>query len=313
MNGNISIGSRVVLRYKLPPGYSHPMTDVIGILEGADPIAVRSGDGRLVQVSADQVIALKTLSARPIRIGEIRNLETAAAAAWPGVEQAWIDGWLLRAGHGFTGRANSALPLGGAGTVAGFDASTFERIRQWFGDRGLPTLLLLPDRLGTAPDGWTSEKETIVMAADLGNVTLPLGPPVTSFADRPDHNWLSTYDAHGDPAYVEAVLTAVVGSATFGAIGNTDTTLAIGRAALTEAPDGKRWVGLTGIHVAPEHRRHGIGSLICGDLLFWGRQNGATHAYLQVSAENSAAIALYERLGFVEHHRYRYATDPVGG
>jgi GNAT superfamily N-acetyltransferase len=273
------------------------MTDVIGILEGADPIAVRSGDGRLVQVSADQAIALKTLSARPIRIGEIRNLETAAAAAWPGVEQAWIDGWLLRAGHGFTGRANSALPLG-AGTVAGFDASTIERIRQWFGDRGLPTLLLLPDRLGTAPDGWTSEKETIVMAADLGSVTLPLGPPVTSFADRPDHNWLSTYDAHGDPAYVEAVLTAVVGSATFGAIGNTDTTLAIGRAALTEAPDGKRWV---------------IGSLICGDLLSWGRQNGATHAYLQVSAENSAAIALYERLGFVEHHRYRYATDPVGG
>ena len=77
------------------------------------------------------------------------------------------------------------------------------------------------------------------MAADLGNVTLPLGPPVTSFADRPDHNWLSMYDAHGDPAYVEAVLTAVVGSATFGAIGNTDTTLAIGRAALTEAPDHK--------------------------------------------------------------------------
>ena len=109
------------------------MTDVIGLHEGADPIAVRSGDGRLVQVSADQVIALKTLSARPIRIGEIRNLETAAAAAWPGVEQAWIDGWLLRAGHGFTGRANSALPLGGAGTVAGFDASTIERIRQWFG------------------------------------------------------------------------------------------------------------------------------------------------------------------------------------
>ncbi|MBW4816196.1 GNAT family N-acetyltransferase [Rhodococcus sp. D-46] len=303
----------MVLRYKLPPGYSHPMTDVIGILEGADPIAVRAGDGRLVQVSADQVIALKSLSARPIRIGEIRNLETAAAAAWPGVEQAWIDGWLLRAGHGVTGRANSALPLGGAGAVAGFDASTIERIRQWFGDRGLPTLLLLPDRLGTAPDGWSSEKETIVMAADLGNVTLPLGPPVTSFADRPDHNWLSMYDAHGDPAYVEAVLTAVVGTATFGAIGNTDTTLAIGRAALTEAPDHKRWVGLTGIHVAPEHRRHGIGSLICGDLLSWGRENGATHAYLQVSADNFAAIALYEQLGFVEHHRYRYATDPVGG
>ena len=31
------IGSRVVMRYKLPPGYAHPMTDVIGELVSLDP------------------------------------------------------------------------------------------------------------------------------------------------------------------------------------------------------------------------------------------------------------------------------------
>lgn len=288
------------------------MTDVIGILEGVDPVAVRSPDGRVVQVSADQVIALKALAARPIRVGDIRNLEDAAAAAWPGVEQAWIDGWLLRAGHGVSDRANSALPLGGAGAVASAAATTVERIRRWFTDRGLPAVLLLPDRLGGAPDGWGRSKETVVMAADLENVTLPLGPAVTSFAARPDEQWHSMYDAEGDRAHVDAVLTAVAGTVTFGTIGNRDATLAVGRAACTQAPDGRRWVGLTGIRVAPDHRRHGIGSLICGDLLAWGREHGATHGYLQCSADNSAALALYRRLGFVEHHRYRYATDPVG-
>ncbi len=113
------VGTRVVLRYRLPAGYSHPMTDVIGELVALDPaVVVRTADSRLVQVAPDAVVALKALGARPIRTGEIRALENAAAAAWPGLEQGWIDGWLLRAGAGFTGRANSATPLGDPGTVA---------------------------------------------------------------------------------------------------------------------------------------------------------------------------------------------------
>jgi ribosomal protein S18 acetylase RimI-like enzyme len=41
-------------------------------------------------------------------------------------------------------------------------------------------------------------------------------------------------------------------------------------------------------------------------LLEWGAERGATTAYLQVLGDNEPALALYERLGFVEHHRYRY-------
>ena len=43
------------------------------------------------------------------------DLERVAAAHWRGTEEEWLGDWLLRAASGFTGRANSALPLGDPG------------------------------------------------------------------------------------------------------------------------------------------------------------------------------------------------------
>ncbi|MDI9916172.1 GNAT family N-acetyltransferase [Rhodococcus sp. IEGM 1379] len=286
----ISIGSRVVLRYKLPPGYSHPMTDVIGVLESTDPITVRRSDGRVVTVSSDQVIALKALAARPIRIGDIRNLEVAAAAGSRGVEQARIDGWLLRVGHS-PGSTDSAIPLGEPGSTASRTAETLAGIRAWFADRGRPTTLLLPDRLGTAPPAWLSGGEGIMFAADLDN--LPPTPQQST----------TTLDVTSDP----------VAAVAHGMVGSDDTmVLATGRASVTDAPDNRRWVGLTDIDVTDQHRRHGIGALICTDLIAWGRTLGATHAYVAVPENNVAGLATAHALGFVEHHRYRYASAPVG-
>lgn len=42
----------------------------------------------------------------------IIELERTAAAHWRGTEEQWLGDWLLRAAEGFTGRANSVLPLG---------------------------------------------------------------------------------------------------------------------------------------------------------------------------------------------------------
>jgi N-acetylglutamate synthase len=60
------------------------------------------------------------------------------------------------------------------------------------------------------------------------------------------------------------------------------------RAAVTDAPDGTRWVGLSAPHEA---------------LLAWGAHRGATRAYIAV-AEHDAGLA--ESLGFRLHHRRRY-------
>jgi N-acetylglutamate synthase len=106
------VGARVVVRYRLPAGSVPPLTDVIGHLLTVGPtVTVRTKRGDVVEIAADDVVAIKGLSAAPVRTGDIRNLEHAAALAWPGVEQQWLGGWLLRFGHGSTRRANSAVPL----------------------------------------------------------------------------------------------------------------------------------------------------------------------------------------------------------
>lgn len=67
MTTDLPLGTRVVLRYRLPPGSSHPLTDVVGELVGLDPLAVRDRRGRVVEVDAGRVVAIKAVPPRPER------------------------------------------------------------------------------------------------------------------------------------------------------------------------------------------------------------------------------------------------------
>lgn len=311
---DIALGRRVVLRYQLPSGYPQSMTDVIGELISLDPPTVRAADGQTVSVAPERVIALKALGPRPIRTREIRALESAAAYAWPGRTHARLDGWLLRAGDGYTRRANSAVPLGDSTGPAVISAETLQQIGEWYAAHGLPVRLALPDRLAPAPPGWHSSGETVVLAIDIDNFVLPQGPSMVRTVAEPDAAWLRLHGTQGeDPATaprppVPEVITAVHdGAVGFASLGLPEP-IAIGRGAVTTAADGRRWIGLSCVAVAAAHRRHGLGTLVCAELIRWGHGLGATHAYLQVESENTGALALYRELGFVEHHRYRYAT-----
>jgi ribosomal protein S18 acetylase RimI-like enzyme len=48
-----------------------------------------------------------------------------------------------------------------------------------------------------------------------------------------------------------------------------------------------------------------------GELVEWAAERGASTTYLQTRGDNPAALALYDRLGFVTHHTYRYLTPPA--
>ncbi|WP_124713647.1 N-acetylglutamate synthase, CG3035 family [Mycolicibacterium nivoides] len=295
-----ALGSRVSLRYRLPAGSAKPLTDVIGHLERLDPtVLIRTKDGELVDISPADIVSVRELSHAPVRASEIRALEHAAALAWPGVEQQWLGGWLLRAGHGVTSRANSAIPLGVSAQIADLSA-----VRDWYRERNLPAWLALPERL--LPIRTPGIKPARVMVRELPAAGAPRPPGVT-LAQQPDAQWLAIYEREV-PA---DVLTAVVdGVLTFATVPD----CAVGRGAVTTAPDGAAWLGISSVRVSPAHRRRGHARAVCEVLQAWGAEAGAGQAYVQVEVDNHAAIALYTALGFRLHHQTRYvaAEDVLG-
>lgn len=68
---------------------------------------------------------------------------------------------------------------------------------------------------------------------------------------------------------------------------------------------------LESIVVAGEFRRQGIGSELLQAVIAWSQERGAQCVELEVRVGNRAAIALYERAGFVsEGLRRGYYRDP---
>jgi ribosomal protein S18 acetylase RimI-like enzyme len=282
------VGNRVVVRYRLPAGSVPPLTDVVGHLESQGPtLRVRTKRGDVVEVAADDVVTIKILAAQPVRTGDIRNLEHAAALAWPGAEHEWMGGWLLRFGHGSTRRANSAVPL----EVSTGDLAT---LIDWYVARGVAPLVAVPDRLYRIPVGVATDAENLVMTGELRSAASGV-----AISAAPDDDWLRLYQREVPVDVLTAVINGEVAFATIAGAG-------VGRAAVTDAPDGTRWVGLSAVHVVEEARRRGVARELCAALLNWGGERDATRAYVQVLADNAAAIGLYQSMGFTVHHRSRY-------
>jgi [ribosomal protein S18]-alanine N-acetyltransferase len=65
--------------------------------------------------------------------------------------------------------------------------------------------------------------------------------------------------------------------------------------------------------VAPDARRRGLGRKLVARFLYQARLRGAESAFLEVSAENAPAIALYESAGFAKAGvRRGYYQTPEG-
>ena len=288
-------GTRVTVRHRRPAGSIPPLTDVVGhLLEIAPLVRVRTKTGSVVQLAPADVVAVRILSDAPVRTSEIRALEHAAALAWPGVEQHWLDGWLLRAGHGVTHRANSAVPL-----QISADQAAIPAIVKWYEQRDVTPRLAIADRLFPT-SGWYPQR--LIGAGQHANRMLvrEVGTaepdPSVRLSALPDENWLRFYQRE----IPVDVLTAVVdGELVFG----THPDAATARASVTDAPDGTRWVGLSAVRADP---RHDAGRALCEALLAWGVARGATRGYIRIPDDDHAAASLAHSLGFTLHHRARY-------
>ena len=284
------LGTRVTVRYRRPAGSVPPLTDVIGHLLGITPLVrVRTKTGAVMQFAPADVVAVRTLSDAPVRTSQIRALEHAAASAWPGVEQHWLDGWLLRAGHGVTHRANSAVPLDSSADQAAIPA-----IVEWYRRRDLTPRLAIADRLLQLTGA--GEHANRMLVRDMHTAE---PDPSVRLSARPDEDWLRLYQRQ----IPVDVLTAVVeGELVFGRHPDASTA----RASVTDAPDGTRWVGLSAVRLADPQQD--AGRALCEALLAWGAARGATRGYIRILDDDHGAASLARSLGFTLHHRARYFT-----
>lgn len=300
------------------------VSDVIGLIESVDPLVIRTPDGTVHRIPAVEVVVLKTLADRPVRTSDIRAVEQATAAAFPGITNETVDGWLMRAGDGITERSNSAVPLGpGTGT----SPVPVDRIREFYRSHELPPKLLVPDRIARPAEqlvrmpGAVAGPEIIVMTRTLDGQLpgIPDTPAATdgarvefSVAEEPDDSWLSLYHFRGEPLPEHALrLLAgrIDGELGFASLTVDGELVAVTRGTVT-AGGREHHLGYSAVEVSPAWRRQGLGRLMGTSMLHWGHRHGATRSYLQVISSNTAGRALYLSLGFAEHHRHRCITLP---
>ena len=242
------------------------------------------------------------------------ELERLMSRGWQGTEVELLGEWLLRAGSGFTGRANSVLPLGSPGCEL---PDALAAVDAFYRRRNQPSMFQIPVGADTAEldghltaCGWTVFNASVVLTADLARARAATPPAVSGlsarFSDRPDQAWLTGYQYRGSALPQSAVQVLVnAENVIFASLHDDLGQVAVVRGVLTDG-----WLGVTALTVDESRRRGGAGSTLMGELLRWADRQGAHSVYLQVAADNAAALALYGRLSFTEHHRYHYRRGP---
>ncbi|MET7373580.1 GNAT family N-acetyltransferase [Micromonospora arida] len=316
------VGHRIVVRRIVGiregrPLFSDALGELVELSETHLTLATAQGP---LRVPVAQVHRAKRVppTRRPTASAVVA-LERAADEAWPAPTRGRLGDWLLRSAEGWTGRANSALPIGDPDRPL---AAAVDAVERWYAERGQPALINTPLPLaapvGAELDarGWGTRPPTLVQTAPL---PLPAWTPtggqadgwdsaVVELATAPSDEWLAIAAGRkgGLPDAARHVLTAV-DQVRFAHVYAEGTLVAVGRGTVTGQG---RWLGLSLIEVLPAARRQGLARRVIHELASWGVSGGATHAFLQVEQRNTAAVALYQRLGLVTHHTYLTRVAP---
>ncbi|MDQ4119157.1 MAG: GNAT family N-acetyltransferase, partial [Actinomycetota bacterium] len=271
----------------------------------APTLRVRTRGGT-VRVRVDDVVAVRAVPpARPRRPSwaAVQRLERICADAWPAPVVRELGAWRLRAGGGFSRRANSALAVGDPGMPV---PDALAEVRRFAAAHGIRPVVASPQGSpwwrAVRDEGWEPGDESIALVAGLDTLT-GAGPPLAiTFAAEPSPQWWAVFGETGDDPDRRAVVVPDGLALGFGQAHAGDGTPAgVVRAALVEDH-----VYLSRLEVLPEARRAGVASALTAAAARWGVERGGRYAVLQVLRRNDAARALYERLGCVEHHRYHY-------
>jgi ribosomal protein S18 acetylase RimI-like enzyme len=328
----LTVGGRVVVRYRLAEGEDAGATDFVGELVArndevlvVDARAGRQGETERIKLLRADVIAAKDVPPPASRPGRAHQrvspdeLEKLMARGWPAVDRQGLGDWLLRSSSGFTGRASSVLAVGDPSLPLD---RAIDFAEKWYADRGARPIFQVHGRSGFAvaeqplgaallargyeAGGGRADWSRVLVLTGLSAAVPPLtteSAAVTADAQL-SPEWLMAYGEQRRlvPGATEAVLTGSDGqlflSVRDGASGRI-----VGLARMAVHPG---WAGIFGLWVHPDHRRRGIATAIVSAVAMVARENNMPALYLQVSADNTDAVSFWEGLGFGVHHEYTY-------
>jgi ribosomal protein S18 acetylase RimI-like enzyme len=238
-----------------------------------------------------------------------RRIEERALNASGAFQSLVYDGWLLGYRPGPTKRLRcinpfypSTLPL----------AEKIDYCAAFYAAAGLPAVFrLLPFSEPSGLDGWLDDnawgmfERTLVLRADLAPAPEPAGA-----GDSVDIVGVAQWE----PLVAELLDIAPIARSGFAE-----------RAAMYPLPQAGAVIrrngeivacgllkleddhaGLFALKTAPSWRGQGLGRAVVAALLDEARRHGAATAYLQVTADNAPALALYRRFGFAAAYEYWY-------
>ncbi len=242
----------------------------------------------------------------------ITRYEEIAMNAWPALENALYDGWVLRFADGYTRRANSVNPI----YPSTMDVSAkLARCEEIYSQRGLRAIFkmteaVFPDNLDHLLEdkGYAREAETSVQTVMLGSVGAKIDPRV-EINSRADEQWLDAFfrASRADVKYrstLSSMLDRSIQPKCFARIWDGGSIVACGIGVLEE-----KIVGLFDIIVEERLRGRGLGRVITESILAWARNAGADESYLQVMMDNNLARRLYHKMGYREIYRYWYRVS----
>lgn len=240
----------------------------------------------------------------------VRRLEAVSFRAWPAASVQYDGSWQVRLTGGHPSkRLNCVVALDPSDSRD--IAIRLERAARKFDAYGRPLVVretpLTPKPLvdHLIAEGWTCFEEVVTQTADLTALEIP---------DTLDH--LPTQDVgrfvdaslalRGQDPALKPVLAEVINSIkpTVGMFLIEDPNA--GPVASLLCVQDNDLAGILLFAVSDRHRRRGVGMEVLSSALRWARMRGARTAWLQVSADNEAALSLYAKLGFVEAYRYYY-------
>ena len=237
----------------------------------------------------------------------VEAFERAGLDAWPGIEVQWDGNWVRRAAGGYTKRANSTQC---------FDPDDFEDADlrvisacSWMVLRKIKpvfriTPLSSPELNATLDEaGWASIDESHLLAMELDEHE---PDAQAEFLPVLDEKFLSV--AQRLQGYDDATMTGMKNLLAVFTVPAVGVVLARDGVAVASSimavADG---IVITGNVVTDaQRRRQGLAAAMMRSGLAWAKRQGARFAALNVQADNAAAKALYQSLGYTHQYDYHY-------